>query len=234
MPASVVRTLVDLKTQLCHSGLGSKDSGLDSALYDHGPLSAFLAEVFGQLTLSDAERFLLLAAIEYGQGGLNPILDHNLDAPSTRPLAEVLLKSMSTPVLFPTSRHCFDLGAASPSMAMPAILLAASRFRIPLSDITVISIGSSVRLRELPAEESLNWGAQQWMPHLAQTSRDGSSRLTQVLGAEACGERFIHFAPVLSESPQLDDCSVEVVQRLALEADIGPLVAFARQRLAEP
>ena len=46
---------------------------MQNALYDHGPLSSFLTEVFGPLSISDADRFLLLTSLEYGVGGVSVV-----------------------------------------------------------------------------------------------------------------------------------------------------------------
>ena len=163
---------------------------------------------------------------------------------------------MSTPVIFPTSRRGFDAGLAAPNTAASAVLMITSRFRIPYSEIIVVSLGGASRTRDLPIEESLNWGtipfpfymnilyqrrkclppslgAQQWLPYLAQVTREASSRMCQQLVSETCGERFIHFTPSLTDTVMLDECNADALQKVVTESDIAPLVDFVRQRMAE-
>lgn len=160
-----------------------------------------------------------------------PHFFHNFDAWPYNPDKAVLasdmaVRSSAAPTFFPTYQGFCDGGVACNSPALSAVAQAMGSFAVELSDIHVLSVGSST-IRYLNGQ-ALNWGGLKWLTPIISIFKDAQVMVTDFQCRQMLGDHYHRLAPRIPEI-DMDDLSKrgELVE-WAEEFDLGACEEFVR------
>jgi patatin-like phospholipase/acyl hydrolase len=213
-----------------------KRPGETTALYANSNLQAALTMIFGEKTLADLPKKVLVAAFDLdskAQGGLGsfrtwkPKFFHNfpgLGSDGEEKVVDVALRTSAAPIYFPIYQGFVDGGvvAKNPAMCALAQAIDPDTGDQNLEDIVILSIGTgqNANFLELGEGDDGNWGMNQWSQdtRLLNVTWGNDVSLVNFQCGRFLGERYQRLDPILSESIYLDDF-----------AQLRRLVAVARQ-----
>lgn len=146
--------------------------GFLKSVYSDRFLRHYMQETFGEMTLFDIKKPLLIPTVDITHG--NPFIyrsnygnaeqdDHSIK------LWDVVLSSCSAPVFFPPNNinnHylAIDGGLWANNPSLVCITEAQHYFKKHLSDIHIMSIGTGLQKIDFSIETKKEWGVNKWLP----------------------------------------------------------------------
>jgi hypothetical protein len=207
------------------------------AQYGNQPLRGLLTDLFGDMTLGDLPRKVLIAAFDLDNGPEHPPplrtwkpkFFHNYPGPDSdadERIVDVALRTSAAPSFFPVYQGFVDGGviAGNPSMAALAQALEPTTGGQALAGVSLLSLGTGRNTRTLGAESN-DWGWLQWAPHIISLVLDGGSGVADYQCRQLLGARYHRLNPLLPERIDLDDVAkvprlAEIASRVTLDATL--------------
>ena len=207
------------------------------AQYGNQNLKKVLTEYFGQKTLGDLPKKVLISAFDLDNGADKPAplrtwkpkFFHNYPGPESdgqELVVDVAVRTSAAPSVFPIYQGYADGGvfANNPSMAALAQALEPNTGGQNLADISLLSLGTG-RGNQFLTAQNADWGWVQWAPHIIDILLGSSSGVAEYECRQLLGARFHRLDPLLPESIGLGDVNkiprlVEIAERVMLEATI--------------
>ncbi len=144
--------------------------GLMKSVYKDVELRELLQEVFGEITVSDVEKPLLIPAVDLTHG--NPYIHRSREVEGkldSIKLWDAVLSSCSAPVYFPPNNVgsqylSVDGGLWANNPSLVCITEALHYFNQSLNNIRIISFGTGKQDIKFSHNHGKYWGLRQWMP----------------------------------------------------------------------
>ncbi|WP_077617981.1 CBASS cGAMP-activated phospholipase [Bacillus sinesaloumensis] len=147
--------------------------GFLKSVYSDRYLRHYIQEAFGDITLHDIEKPLLIPTVDVTHG--NPFVhrtnygeakkqnDHSIK------LWDAVLSSCSAPVFFPpnnVNNHylAIDGGLWANNPSLVCITEAQNHFEMDLASIQIMSIGTGLQRIDFSIETKKEWGVNKWLP----------------------------------------------------------------------
>jgi patatin-like phospholipase/acyl hydrolase len=196
---------------------------LAGAEYSLDYLHRILTERFGEMTLADLPKKVLIPAFDLDNQHPDPArriwkpkFFHNFPGPDSdaaERVVDVALRTSAAPVYFPVYQGYIDGGvvANNPSMCTLAQAIHPHTGRQALEDVVLFSIGTGRNPQYLPVVNE-DWGLAQWARHLVSLSMDGSAGTADYQVRQILGARYRRLNPLLPAPIGLDD--VEKIEEL--------------------
>ena len=178
------------------------------AQYDNKNLERELKSIFGQTTLAQLQKKVLITAFDLdnedpdaAERTWKPKIFHNFagsDSDGAEPAYKVGLYTSAAPTYFPSVDGYVDGGvfANNPSMcALTQTQDTRVRNRPALDDIVLLSLGTGTSLVYIPGKR-LDWGFAQWAKPLVSLMLDGISGIADYQCQKILGEKYHRLAPV--------------------------------------
>ncbi|MBB5172497.1 CBASS cGAMP-activated phospholipase [Texcoconibacillus texcoconensis] len=147
--------------------------GLLKSMYSHRGLRRFFKYVFGNVTLADIDKPLLLTASDvtnaepyiYRSNFGHPDAEDDLSLK----LSEAVICSSAAPIYFPPNIMEGDLlsvdgGLWANNPSFVCLTEAVDFFEKPMSDIEIVSIGTGEQKIDFTVDEDASWGLNRWLP----------------------------------------------------------------------
>lgn len=228
--------------------------GWYEARYSSAPVEQVCAKLFGESTLGDTKKHLLITAqridsrVTLPDGkSLDPLcerlfpahrwqpviyhtLDNNNVAQKEKRIAECLLQSSAAPTYFPSRHGCVDGGLLANNPCMIAVSYA-KRFGMirSLEDVVVLSIGTGKDAHNMDMYgPNANLGKMQWVGRASDLAMQANSEAATLECASLLGEsNFFRLQPVLDAPVRLDDVNaVPLLEQMAQNLDLSNAFAF--------
>lgn len=226
---NVLHTLVDLNTMI----------GAD---YENGPLKEELTRQFGDLTLAELPKKVIISSFDLDftpPDPRNPRMwkakfFENFPGPGSdgpQRVVDVALRTSAAPTYFPIYQGYVDGGvvANNPSMCALAQALDASTGGHSLREISLLSISTGLNPHFVP-ELDAAWGVVQWVPHLINLMLEGSVGLADYQCRQVLGPRYLRLNPILPAEVPLDHVDqIPLLKEVAASAEISGAVAFLKK-----
>ena len=222
--------------------------GETAALYANDNLKAALTAIFGDRTLADLSKKVLIAAFDLdseAKSGLGrirtwkPKFFHNFPGPGSdgdEKIVDVALRTSAAPIYFPIYQGYVDGGvvAKNPAMCALAQAIDAEAGRQSLTDIVLLSIGTGQNADFLAADVTNdgNWGMTQWSTdtRLLDVTWGNDVSLVDYQCRRFLGKRYHRLDPILSESIHLDDfAQLRRLVAVARQEDLADAVAWLQR-----
>jgi len=211
------------------------------AKYNNANLKQALTDQFGDKTLNNLPRKVLISSFAVDSSSNSPIavrnwkpkFFHNYPGPDSdgqERLVDVALRTSAAPTYFPMYQEFVDGGVAvnNPSMCALAQALNPGLGGQKIDDIRLISVGTGQHPKYLE-QCDVNWGILEWAPHLVDLLMEGSNGLGDYQCRQVLGGNYCRVNPVLPEVIGLDDVSrVRQLRDIAATADISGAIDWAR------
>ncbi|MFD1737566.1 CBASS cGAMP-activated phospholipase [Bacillus salitolerans] len=146
--------------------------GLFKSVYSDRFLRKFLQRAFGNTQLSDIYKPLLIPAVDLSHG--KPYVHRsNYGHPESEhfrvQLWDAVLSSCSAPIYFPPNNiHnqylSIDGGLWANNPSLVCVTEAIHHFKVPMSDIKIVSLGTGQQKIDFPMEKKKDWGIRNWLP----------------------------------------------------------------------
>src|SRR5512135_383163 len=185
------------------------------AQYDNQNLERELKAIFGQMTLAQLQKKVLITSFDMDNESADPNkrcwkpkLFHNFpgtDSDGAELVYKVGLYTSAAPTYFPTMDGYVDGGvfANNPSMcALAQTQDIRSGDRPALADVVLLSLGTGTSLTYIPGTE-LDWGLAQWVKPLVSLILDGVSGIAHYQSQKLLGEHYHRVAPVFQPGVSL-------------------------------
>ncbi len=215
------------------------------AEYDSRGLARELRRIFGQTTLADLRRRVLVPAFDLDNEARDlsrrtwkPKLFHNFPGPDSDGdlLAwKVGLYTSAAPTYFPSADGFVDGGVFANNPSMCAVAQTQDRRakagRAPIGEIVLLSIGTGMSLVYIEGQKH-DWGYARWAKPLVSLILDGVSGIADYQCRQLLGSRYHRLAPVFGPGTSLPlDAVARVPEMVAFaeSVDIAPAVAFLRR-----
>jgi|SRR5579859_5988268 len=207
------------------------------AQYGNSNLKRVLGEYFGDKTLGDLTRKVLISSFDLDNGPDNPAalrswkpkFFHNFPGPDSDAkelVVDVATRTAAAPSFFPIYQGFADGGVAAgnPSMAALAQALEPSTGGQALADVSLLALGTG-RNNQFLAVQDASWGWVQWAPHIIDIMLGGNAGVADYECRQFLGPRYFRLDPLLPETINLGDVSkiprlVDIAERVMLEAAI--------------
>lgn len=208
--------------------------------YRNDGLERVLAQTFGERTLGDLERKVIISAFDLDSGGVTsegvrswkPKFFHNFEEPEStdrdQRVVDVLMRSCAAPTFFPVYQGFIDGGvvANNPSMCALAQALHSDTGGQHASYISLLSVGTGANPRHLDTEDG-DWGYAQWLKPLINIVLEGGSGIADYECRQILGRRYHRLNPVLPHPIALDavdECPT--LEAAARTADLAPTLTW--------
>lgn len=146
--------------------------GLFKSVYNDRYLRRLLKKVFGEKTLGDIEKPLLIPAVDITHG--KPFIHrsnygHGENGDLSIKVWDAVLSSCSAPVYFPPNNVenrylSIDGGLWANNPSLVCITDAVHYFNASLADINIISIGTGQQRIDFSIDSEKFWGVKHWLP----------------------------------------------------------------------
>jgi uncharacterized protein len=186
-----------------------KDLGnLIGAQYSVGPLKNALVNHFGDTTLAELPKKVLISAFDLDNEAVPPAVRtwkmkffHNYPGPDSdgsELLSDVVVRTSVAPTYFPIYQGYIDGGvaASNPSMCALAQALHGSTGGQQLNDVVLLSLGTGINRHYLTSENG-DWGLANWAPHMVNLMLEGSAGLADYQCRQVLGDQYHRINPVL-------------------------------------
>jgi uncharacterized protein len=218
---------------------------LIGAQYDSVPLREALQAHFGDLTLGDLQRHVLVSAFDLDNSPHNPQalrtwkakFFHNYlgtDSDAGARVVDVALYTSAAPSYFPTVDGYIDGGvvANNPSMCALAQALNALTGGRKLEEVVLFSLGTGQNPHYLDVQNA-DWGLAQWAPHMLDLMMEGSAGLADYQVRQLLGERYRRFNPVLPQPVSMDQVSqMPLLRQIAMQVNLQETLGWANEYFA--
>lgn len=181
---------------------------LRGADYDIKPLRRELKSLFGDITLGQLEKRVLITAFDLDNEAKDtekrtwkPKLFHNFPGPNSDRDAlavDVGLYTSAAPTYFPSVDGYIDGGVYANNPAMCALAQSQdSRYSPtpPLNDVLLLSLGTGTSLQYIKGK-SHDWGYAQWVKPLICLMLDGTAGIADYQCRQILGANYHRLAPV--------------------------------------
>jgi len=179
---------------------------LRGADYDIKPLRRELKDLFGDTTLGQLKKRVLISAFDLdNEDPVNrtwkPKLFHNFPGKNSdraSPAVDVGLYTSAAPTYFPSVDGYIDGGVYAGNPAMCALAQTQDRRYEPtpsLEDVLLLSLGTGTSLQYIKGK-SLDWGYMQWVKPLISLMLDGTAGIADYQCRQILGTRYHRLAPV--------------------------------------
>jgi patatin-like phospholipase/acyl hydrolase len=227
---------------------------MTGAQYSAAGLKRVLANLFGQKTLGDLQKRVIVPAVHLDNQSADPVKPrhwktkffHNFagdDSDAAELVVDVALRSTAAPVYFPIYQGYVDGGLAANNPSMCALVQALKEGEGPLEEIALFSVGTGLNPKFIPEQEG-DWGLLQWAYRNA-TPASPTLRLPLIemifevsigLADYQCrqflGERYHRLNPILKEPIDLDDgAQVYRLNQLAGRIDLKETITWLKRHL---
>jgi len=196
--------------------------GLFSSQYDNRNLIVEMRNIFGEHTLRDLERRVLIPTFDLmsddGQTW-KPKFFHNLDNSNLdEKIVDVLLRTTAAPSYFPSYQGFIDGGIVANNPAMCALAQALDQGTIGCSfdQIRLLSL-STGRLSQGLVGDALDWGLARWMRYATNMAMEGTVDVAHYQCSRVLREHYFRLDPVLPRQIAIDD--TRAVPELVEHAD---------------
>lgn len=146
--------------------------GIFRSVYSDEYLRQFLQEGFGNVSLEEIEKPLLIPAVDLTHG--KPFVHRsNYGHPETSDLTvklwDAVLSSCSAPVYFPPNKVknkylSIDGGLWANNPSLVCVTEAMDFFQKRLNDIRIMSIGTGQQNIDFTEDDNMDWGIKEWLP----------------------------------------------------------------------
>lgn len=215
---------------------------LRGADYDTKPLRLELQRLFGDATLGQLKKRVLVTAFDLDneapeQRTWKPKLFHNFHGPGNdRALraADVGLYTSAAPTYFPSVDGFVDGGVYANNPAMCALAQTQDQRYAPtppLDEVVLLSLGTGTSLQYIKGK-SHDWGYAQWAKPLIGLMLDGTAGIADYQCGKLLRDRYHRLAPVFPEGVTipLDDIGkIPYLCEFAQELDIGEALSWLRE-----
>jgi patatin-like phospholipase/acyl hydrolase len=226
-----------------------KDSWMDNvrdlgsligAQYSIEPLRQVLKDQFGERTLGDLTKHVLISAFDLDNEKPLPLRSwkakffHNFPGPDSdadKKIVDVALYTAAAPTYFPIVDGYVDGGvvAGNPSVCALAQALHPATGGQKLEDIVVMSLGTGRNPRFLEIQNA-DWGLAQWAPHLINLMLEGSSGLADYQCRQFLGPRYLRLDAVLSKAIGMDQVDkIPLLQEIASQVNLDEALLWVRR-----
>jgi patatin-like phospholipase/acyl hydrolase len=215
---------------------------LTGAQYSNTPLKKVLVRQFGDMTLGDLQKRVLISSFDLDNesktpGKLRswkPKFFHNFpgeDSDSHEKVVDVALRTAAAPTFFPIYQGYIDGGviANNPSMCALAQALQVETGAQILRNIRLISVGTGGNPKFVEAMDE-DWGLVQWGSHLVSLMMEGSVGLADYQCRQALHKRYIRINPYLPVPIGLDGTDqIDLMKNLASVIDLSEATAWVKR-----
>ena len=146
--------------------------GLFKSVYSDKNLRRYFQKAFGDTTLADIQKPLLIPAVDVTHG--KPyIYRSDYGYPQNNDLSiklwDAVLSSCSAPIYFPPNNInnqylSVDGGLWANNPSLVCVTEAIHHFKVDMSDIEVFSIGTGLQKIDFAIDDDKGWGAKKWLP----------------------------------------------------------------------
>ena len=146
--------------------------GLFKSVYSDRYLRLFLKEAFGEITLMDIEKPLIIPAVDLTHG--KPFVHRSNygylgSSELSTKLWDAVLSSCSAPIYFPpnnVNNHylSIDGGLWANNPSLVCLTEAIHYFNEKMPDIKILSLGTGNQTIDFTINAKKNWGVKQWLP----------------------------------------------------------------------
>jgi uncharacterized protein len=146
--------------------------GLFKSVYNDRYLRRLLKKAFGEKTMADIAKPLLIPAVDITHG--KPYIHrsnfgHSEVGDLSIKVWDAVLSSCSAPVYFPPNNVenqylSIDGGLWANNPSLVCITEAFHYFNTPLADINIVSVGTGQQRIDFSIDSERNWGVRQWLP----------------------------------------------------------------------
>jgi patatin-like phospholipase/acyl hydrolase len=218
---------------------------LIGADYSNHALKDVLTKQFGNLTLADLPKKVLVSSFDLDDQPADPLKPHmwkakffhNFPGPDSdgdQKVVDVALRTSAAPTYFPIYQGYVDGGVVANNPSMCAVAQAISPVGgYNLRDINLLSVSTGLN-PHFVLEQNAEWGVVQWIPHLISLILEGSVGLADYQCKQVLGSRYCRLNPFLPVEIALDRVDqVQLLKELAGGADISQAVAFVKKYYTE-
>jgi len=208
------------------------------AQYSNKNLKQGLIEQFGEMTLGDLPKHVLISSFDLDNEGSprtwKPKFFHNYPGPSSdasEKVVDVAIRTGSAPAYFPIYQGYIDgsIAANNPSMCAAAKAVNPTSGRQKLEDIVLLSVGTGLLPNFIP-EKDADWGLAQWAPHLLGVVMDGNNGVPDYQCQQLLGACYHRLDPILLRPIKLDNLKeVPALKAIAQDADLTETIAWLKQ-----
>ena len=218
-----------------------KDLGnLRGAQYSNQNLKQTLTDQFGEMTLGDLPKRVLIVSFDLdneatGPGELRswkPKMFHNFPGQSSdagEKIVDVALRTSAAPTYFPIYQGYIDGGLAATNPRMCAVARAvnpSSGHR--LEDLRLLSI-STGRLPHYLEVQDADWGLAQWAPHLLGLITEANIGVPDYQCQQILDDRYYRLDPTLPHFVRLDDIrQAHTLREWAQVVDLAPVLDWLK------
>lgn len=146
--------------------------GLFKSVYSDRYLRRLLKKAFGELTLADIEKPLIIPAVDITHG--KPFVHrsnygHSDSDNLSIKIWDAVLSSCSAPVYFPPNNVenrylSIDGGLWANNPSLVCITESIHYFKKNLNDLKIVSLGTGMQKIDFTIESNKYWGVKQWLP----------------------------------------------------------------------
>lgn len=226
---NILRSITDLNTLI----------GSD---YSNQPLKEELTRQFGDMTLGELPKKVLISSFDLDYQPADPLKPHmwkakffqNFPGPGSdgdQKVVDVALRTSAAPTYFPIFQGYVDGGvvANNPSLCALAQALDAPTGGRSLREINLLSVSTGLNPHSI-SEQNAEWGVVQWVPHLINLILEGSVGLADYQCRQLLGSRYLRLDPILPVEISLDKVDqIPLLKEIADNADISQAIAFIKK-----
>lgn len=212
-------------------------------------LKQILQELFGDKTLGDLPKRVLVPAVQLDNNPTDPHAPrhwkskffHNYPGPGTdadQGVVDVALRSTAAPVFFPMYQGYIDGGLVANNPSMCALVQVLRQEGIALEEVVLFSVGTGRNPKFIPELEG-DWGLAQWAYRPASSESpslklplvelifEASIGLADYQCRQLLGPAYHRLDPWLGDPVNLDDDSqISHLNQLAGRQDLGGTIAW--------
>jgi patatin-like phospholipase/acyl hydrolase len=197
-----------------------RERGQTAALYSNENLKASLASIFGDRTLADLPKRVLVPAFDLDNEAAGPVAPrtwklkffHNFPGPDSdghERVVDVAMRTTAAPIYFPIYQGFVDGGVVVKNPAMCALAQAIDQATggQALADVALLAAGTGRNAAFMDlSDDDGDWGAVQWSAgmRLLAVTMGNDVDMVDYQCRRFLGERYHRLDPLLSESVYLD------------------------------
>jgi len=243
----VIRDLYETKGKEIFDASWLRDlrdlDGLAGAKYDIANLEGELQGMFGDTTLAQLSKKVLVTAFDLDNHSPDdsrrtwkPKLFHNFpgtDSDGDQLAYKVGLYTAAAPTYFPSVDGYIDGGVFATNPAMCAFAQTQDPrigARTPVGDVVLFSLGTGISLAYI-AGNSLDWGYAQWAKPLVSLMLDGVAGVADYQCKQLLGSSYCRLAPVFPPATSIPMDAVDRIPEMiafAGQVDLGPTIEWLK------
>jgi patatin-like phospholipase/acyl hydrolase len=215
---------------------------LIGADYDLEPLKEALEIQFGDLTLGDLNKRVLISSFHLDNHPSDPTQPrawkakffHNypgMDSDAGESLVNVGIYTSAAPTYFPIYQGYIDGGvvAGNPSVCALAQAIHPLTGGQKLDDVVLLSISTGFNPRYVDSFDG-DWGLVQWAPLMVELVLEGSSGLADYQCRQFLSERYQRINPILPEPIKMDKVNkMPLMRQVAARENLTGAIQWLRE-----